>query len=198
MAAQLLALLARAQAAAAPLAFVVVLPGWLDSAGWQALAASPLRRATLQLAAADHGFVDGAQHTRAYAFRQSPYDTTLFFLQTDAAAAAHPLGAAALERVERAMASCTPTEADLAQVELHERVERGSARRRLARTRRRVSAAAGEGAEPSAASDAGGGAADPRRAPAAGPQRAPAGPGKRKRPGKGVAGKSRGSRGSDL
>jgi len=29
------------------------------------------------------------------------------------------------------MASCTPTEEDLAQVELHERVERGSARRRL-------------------------------------------------------------------
>ena len=159
---------------------------------------APIARLHVCPAAADHGFVDGAQHTRAYAFRQSPYDTTLFFLQTDAAAAARPLGAAALERVERAMASCTPTEADLAQVELHERVERGSARRRLARARRRVSAAAGEGAEPGAASDAGGGAADPRRAPAAGPQRPPAGPGKRKRPGKGVAGKSRGSRGSDL
>ena len=48
------------QAAAEALCFVVVLPGWRDSAGWQALARSPLRRATLQIAAADHGFVDGA------------------------------------------------------------------------------------------------------------------------------------------
>ena len=79
---------------------------------------APIARLHVCPAAADHGFVDGAQHTRAYAFRQSPYDTTLFFLQTDAAAAARPLGAAALERVERAMASCTPTEEDLAQVEL--------------------------------------------------------------------------------
>ena len=78
------------------------------------------------------------QHARAYAFRQSPYDTTVFFLQTDAAAAAHPLGAAALSRVERALASCTPTEEALAAVALHERVERGSARRKLARAKQRL------------------------------------------------------------
>ena len=138
MATHMLALLETAQRAAEPLSFVVVLPGWLDSAGWRALEAAPLRRATLQVAAADHGFVDGAQHARACSFRQSPYDTTLFFLQTDAAAAAHPLGAAELARVERALASCTPSEADLAGVELHERVERGSARRKLARRAQRA------------------------------------------------------------
>ena len=120
--------------AAGPLSFVVVVPGWADSEAWRSLQASEYKRKCLLVAAADHGFVDGAQHSRNISFRQSPYDTTVFFLQTDAAAAAHPLGAEQLARVERALASCTPSDADLAGVELHERVERGSARRKLARS----------------------------------------------------------------
>ena len=34
-----------------------------------------LSTSTRQVAAADHGFVDGAQHSRQHNFRESPYDT---------------------------------------------------------------------------------------------------------------------------
>ena len=88
-------------------------------------------------AAADHGFVDGAQHARRASFRQSPYDSTLFFLQSDAAHAARPLSDEQLAAVERALAACAPSASALDDVALHERVERGGARRRLKRSRER-------------------------------------------------------------
>ena len=133
----LLRLLAAAQAAAEALAFVVVLPGWRDSRGWRALDESPLLRRRLLVAAADHGFVDGAQHARRASFRQSPYDSTLFFLQSDSAHAARPLSDEQLAAVERALAACAPSARALDSVALHERVERGGARRRLKRSRER-------------------------------------------------------------
>ena len=51
------------------------------------------------MAAADHGYVDGAQHVRPRAYRASTYDTRLFVLQSDAHAAAHPLDDEAMARV---------------------------------------------------------------------------------------------------
>lgn len=59
----------------------MALPGWLDSKGLALLEASPFLRARLLVAASDHGFVDGGQHARARAFRESPYDTVLLCLQ---------------------------------------------------------------------------------------------------------------------
>ena len=85
----------------------------------------------------DHGFVDGAQHARRASFRQSPYDSTLFFLQSDAAHAARPLSDEQLAAVERALARMRAERERLDSVALHERVERGGARRRLKRSRER-------------------------------------------------------------
>ena len=106
---QLLSLLSAAQQSAEPLCFAVVLPGWEDCAGYRELLAAPLLRRTLLVAAADHGYVDGAQHVRPRAYRASTYDTRLFILQSDAHAAAHPLDDEAMARLETALAECTPS-----------------------------------------------------------------------------------------
>ena len=61
----ILSLLATAAAAAtgpAPvehaLSFAVILPGWKEGGGYQALSASPFLRRTVLIAAADHGYCD--------------------------------------------------------------------------------------------------------------------------------------------
>ena len=106
---QMIRLLETAQAAGEPLAFAVVLPGWADSKGYNALLAAPLLRRSLLVAAVDHGYIDGAQHARRRAYRESTYDTMLFLLQTDAHAAGHPIDDSAMKRLETTLAECTPT-----------------------------------------------------------------------------------------
>lgn len=134
-------LLTDAQLAGRPLAFVVVLPGWTDCAGYRALLeAGPLLRHTLLVAAADHGFVDGAQHVRHRSHRESPYDTMVFVLQTDTAAKLWPADSAAVKAIERAMAACTPTAEALAAVDSRERVHRDGAVRKHRRRKKRAGA----------------------------------------------------------
>ena len=61
----MLTLLRAAQAKAEPLCFAVVLPGWTDCAGYMSLVeAGSLLRRSLLVAAVDHGFIDGGQHSR--------------------------------------------------------------------------------------------------------------------------------------
>ena len=76
---------AKGGALAGALSFVVVVPGWTEGAGWALLEGSPFLQFKLVVAAADHGFCDGASHQRKDPYHQSPYDTAVFVLQTDAA-----------------------------------------------------------------------------------------------------------------
>jgi phosphorylated CTD-interacting factor 1 len=46
------------------LSFVVVVPVWKESAAWRSLSSSPHNRGVVIIAAADHGFCDGAAHQR--------------------------------------------------------------------------------------------------------------------------------------
>lgn len=74
----------------------------------------------------------------------------LFVLQTDAAAAQYPItgptGDAALQQIERAFASCTPSAAELERIDKSERVHRGGAvrkkRRKMKRAGKKTKAAA--------------------------------------------------------
>lgn len=50
-----LAQLQHAEAAGGALSFVVLMPGWEEVQGWQALNSSPFLRKSLLVAAADHG-----------------------------------------------------------------------------------------------------------------------------------------------
>ena len=98
-------------AAAGPMSFAVVVPGWLEDPGWRRLQASPYRRRLVLLSRADHGFVDGAQHQRQDRYRPSPFDTGVFLLQNDAGAAAWPLSAEAEAELRAAFAQAVPSPA---------------------------------------------------------------------------------------
>ena len=70
-----------------PLTFVVFVPGWTDEPSWVSLSESPRVRSKFVVAAADHGYCDGAAHQRKASFRGSSYDTGVFVLQSSRAAA---------------------------------------------------------------------------------------------------------------
>ena len=62
-------------------------PGWTDEPSWVSLSESPRVRSKFVVAAADHGYCDGAAHQRKASFRGSSYDTGVFVLQSSRAAA---------------------------------------------------------------------------------------------------------------
>ena len=64
----------------APLTFVVFVPGWTDEWAWSALNNSRFLVTKFVVAAADHGYCDGAAHQRKASFRSSTYDTGVFAL----------------------------------------------------------------------------------------------------------------------
>lgn len=110
MADKLEALLERAGPSQA-LSFVVIVPGWLEDAGFRTLQASRFKRAYWLVAKEEHGFCDGAQHQRYDRYRESPFDTAFFLLQTEAAHEKWPPTPESEEGVRRAMAMAVPTEA---------------------------------------------------------------------------------------
>ena len=64
----------------APLSFVVFVPGWTDEKAWSSLTGSRFLKNSFVVAAADHGYCDGAAHQRKASFRSSTYDTGVFAL----------------------------------------------------------------------------------------------------------------------
>ena len=72
--------LLEADANDAPLSFVVFVPGWTEQESWSALLRSRFLRHRFVVAAADHGYCDGAAHQRKASFRSSSYDTGVFAL----------------------------------------------------------------------------------------------------------------------
>ena len=97
------------------LTFAYITPGWTDGAGRNALRASPYVSLVVRVAAADHGYVDGASHGagRVDPYRPSPYDTELYVLQTPLAAKERPVGSELREALRAAFARCAPSHAAL-------------------------------------------------------------------------------------
>ena len=90
-------------AAKGALSFLAVVPDWGGgSSAAQALRESPFLRASVTIPAADHVFVDGAQHRVRDRHRPSSWDTAVLLLQNDAGAAKWPLDTKTLARVVRA------------------------------------------------------------------------------------------------
>ncbi len=71
-------------------------------------------RAAWLVAAADHGFTDGAQHQRQDRFRAAPFDTCVFVLQNEAGARRWPANASIELELREAMAQAVPTPAAVA------------------------------------------------------------------------------------
>lgn len=84
------------------LSFLAVVPDWGGQSAAQALRESPFLRANVTIPAADHVFVDGAQHRVRDRHRPSSWDTAVLLLQNDAGAAKWPLDTKTLDRVARA------------------------------------------------------------------------------------------------
>lgn len=107
-------LLAAAEAASQPLSFVVLMPGWKETWARSALLSSVNLTFNATIAAADHGFCDGASHARQDPFRASPYDTEIVVLQSARARALRPVDSALLDsRLRAAFAACCPSQAAL-------------------------------------------------------------------------------------
>lgn len=105
-----LQLLDAAQAAGAQhaLSIAFIMPGWKETNAHARLSASPHLRRAITVAAADHGFCDGASHQRQDPFRASPYDTVIFVLQTDRAAKRWPAHDAFETEIRAGMAATVP------------------------------------------------------------------------------------------
>ena len=104
-----------AAAAGQALTFAYIIPGWIDGVGRNAIKASPYVTLALRVAAADHGFVDGASHGagRVDPYRPSPYDTELYVLQTPKAAIDRHKGRELEAALRDAFARCAPSTAAL-------------------------------------------------------------------------------------
>lgn len=57
------------------------------------------------------GYCDGASHQRKDLYRQSPFDSSIFFLQTTAAAKKWPVSQQLLKELQLAFAACCPSAA---------------------------------------------------------------------------------------
>jgi len=101
-------LLGRAARSMRRLTFVVVIPYWPDKPCWQALAAATYTTAKVRVPQGEHGFFEGAQQHRPSLWRPANHDTSVFFLQSPAAAAALPLSAAKEQRLLRAFRTPPP------------------------------------------------------------------------------------------
>jgi hypothetical protein len=87
------------------LSFVVVIPHWPAVAAWLKLSESRFRRGGFDVEAAEHSYVDGAQHLRGRAhFRPSSFGTTVAVLQTSKAAKRWPWTETAAKELRAAMA----------------------------------------------------------------------------------------------
>ena len=99
--------------ATGPMSFCFVVPGWQEDPGNCALHASAFRTASFVVAAADHGFVDGAQHQRQDRYQPAPFDTTIVMLQNKLGEATWPLDGKIEGELRAALALSMPNEASL-------------------------------------------------------------------------------------
>lgn len=102
MTAHMESLLTRASGRGLPLCFVVVIPSWPEQPCWRSLRGSAFQHGVLELAQADHGYCEGAQHYRQNRHRVSNHDSTLFVLQTPQAQRLWPATAAVFRWISEA------------------------------------------------------------------------------------------------
>ena len=101
-------LLENASSAGDALQFVIIIPAWKVSRGWKKIktGCDPFMTRHLVVPQRDHGYTEGAQWMKTGSrFRISTCDTSVFFLQTEAARCKWPVGDAACERLVKSFRS---------------------------------------------------------------------------------------------
>jgi hypothetical protein len=74
-----------------PLMFVVFVPAWKETSGWNLLKNSSHLRKHVMLSQASHYYCEGTQHRRKDRYRVASFDTSVFFLQNEAACTKWPI-----------------------------------------------------------------------------------------------------------
>ncbi|KAG7388046.1 mRNA (2'-O-methyladenosine-N(6)-)-methyltransferase [Phytophthora pseudosyringae] len=99
-------------AADGPLAFIVIIPAWQDTEGWQQLNASRFNQRHLLIPQKQHGYCEGKQQIRKTRWRIASFDTSVFFWQNSKACNKWPLTEKKLESLKRAFKSKQASERD--------------------------------------------------------------------------------------
>ncbi|KAF0694224.1 Aste57867_14883 [Aphanomyces stellatus] len=91
--------------AAKPLAFIIIIPAWEHTEGWQQLRNSSFNKHYLLISQKHHGYCEGKQQMRPTRYRIASFDTSVFFWQNAMAAKKWPVTEAALEELRVAFKS---------------------------------------------------------------------------------------------
>ena len=89
----------------APLMFVVFVPHWEDTRGWQALQESPHLLRHVRIAQASHYYAEGTQYRRKEQYRVASFDTSIFFLQNSQAKKQWPVTREQIDELQKAFAT---------------------------------------------------------------------------------------------
>ena len=74
-----------------PLMFLVFVPSWKETTGWNLLHDSPYVTKHVSLSQSSHCYAEGTQHRRKDRYRVASFDTCVFFLQNEAAERKWPI-----------------------------------------------------------------------------------------------------------
>ncbi|KAE8880246.1 hypothetical protein PF005_g20885 [Phytophthora fragariae] len=99
-------------AADGPLAFIVIIPAWQDTEGWQQLNASRYNQTHLLVPQKQHGYCEGKQQIRKTRWRIASFDTSVFFWQNSKACNKWPVTEEKLESLKSAFKSKQADERD--------------------------------------------------------------------------------------
>lgn len=99
-------------AADGPLAFIVIIPAWQDTEGWQQLNASRFNQQHLLIPQKQHGYCEGKQQIRKTRWRIASFDTSVFFWQNSKATNKWPVTEKKLESLKLAFKSKQADERD--------------------------------------------------------------------------------------
>ncbi|ETV78266.1 hypothetical protein H257_08434 [Aphanomyces astaci] len=100
------------QNATKALSFIVIIPAWEHTEGWQLLKNSPFNKEYLLLSQKHHGYCEGKQQMRPTRYRIASFDTSVFFWQNAMAASKWPVTDAALDDLRLAFKSKQSEERD--------------------------------------------------------------------------------------
>ncbi|CEG36430.1 Phosphorylated CTD interacting factor 1, WW domain [Plasmopara halstedii] len=99
-------------AANGPLTFIVIIPSWQKTEGWQQLNASRYNQRHVLIPQKQHGFCEGKQQLRKTRWRIASFDTSIFFLQNSKACNQWPVTDQKLKLLKQAFKSKQADERD--------------------------------------------------------------------------------------
>jgi phosphorylated CTD-interacting factor 1 len=93
-----------------PMSFVIIVPGWTECESWGLIDNSKYKTRDMELLAKDdHGFCDGASHQRRDRYRDSCFDTAVFFLQNAQGKKSYPVTDQCVMELKSSMAQGKPS-----------------------------------------------------------------------------------------